>query len=46
MSATELPAFLWEDNGSKFNEEDIYLGLFRGFYLEQVGLTDSYGRYS
>jgi len=42
MSATELPAFLWEDNGAKFNDEDIYLGLFHGFYLEQVSLTVSY----
>jgi hypothetical protein len=38
MSATELPAFLWENNGAKYNEEEIYLGLFRGFYLEWVGV--------
>ncbi|KAN0085801.1 hypothetical protein V8E55_006935 [Tylopilus felleus] len=36
MSATELPAFLWEDNRAKYNDEDIYLGLFYGFYLERV----------
>jgi hypothetical protein len=38
MSATELPGFLWEDNGVKYDEEDIYLGLFHGFYLERVDL--------
>jgi hypothetical protein len=38
MSATELPAFLWEDNGVKYDEEDIYLGLFCGFSLERVDL--------
>ena len=38
MSATELPAFLWEDNRAKYNDEDIYLGLFYGFYLEGVSV--------
>ena len=46
MSATELPAFLWEDNGKTYNEEDMYSGLFRGFYLERVGLSVSCDRYS
>jgi hypothetical protein len=46
MSATELPVFLWKDNGSKFNKEGIFLGIFHGFYLEWVGLTDSYDHYS
>ncbi|KAG8221173.1 hypothetical protein J3R82DRAFT_2731 [Butyriboletus roseoflavus] len=36
MSATELPAFLWENNGTRYNEEDIYSGLFHRFYLERV----------
>ena len=46
MSASELPAFLWEDNRTKYNEEDMYLGLFHGFYLERVGLSISCDNYS
>ena len=46
MSATELPVFLWEDNGARYDEEDMYLGLFRGFYLERVSLSISRYRYS
>ena len=46
MSASELPAFLWEDNGTKYDKEDMYLGLFRGFYLERVGLSISCDNYS
>ncbi|KAH0828575.1 hypothetical protein J3R83DRAFT_2845 [Lanmaoa asiatica] len=36
MSATKLPAFLWEDNGTKYNDKNIYSRLFHGFYLERV----------
>ena len=46
MSATELPAFLWEDNGKKYDKEDMCSGLFRGFYLERASLSVSCDCYS
>ncbi|KAF8119243.1 hypothetical protein EV363DRAFT_1245514 [Boletus edulis] len=36
MSANNLPAFLWEENGRKFNEDSLLEGFFCGFYIERV----------
>ena len=36
MSSTDFPAFLWEENGHKFDEANTFQGFFRGFYIEQV----------
>ena len=41
MSPSELPAFLWEENGKKYSDDDILSGLFRGFYLERVSVPVS-----
>ena len=46
MLASKLPVFLWEDNRTKYDEEDMYLGLFHGSYPKRVGLSISCDNYS
>ena len=41
MPATIYPVFLWEENGNSFDEENMYKGLFRGFFLERVKFLSS-----
>lgn len=36
MTSTNFPAFLWEDNGRKFDIDNLFEGFFRGFYIERV----------
>lgn len=36
ISSTDFPAFLWEENGHKFDEANTFQGFFRGFYIEWV----------
>ncbi|KAG8212973.1 hypothetical protein J3R82DRAFT_11354 [Butyriboletus roseoflavus] len=36
MSASNLPAFLWEEIGQNFNDDNMFKGMFQGFFLEHV----------
>jgi hypothetical protein len=37
MASMNFPAFLWEDNGRKFDIDNMFEGFFRGFYIKRVG---------
>ncbi|KAG6375000.1 hypothetical protein JVT61DRAFT_3775 [Boletus reticuloceps] len=36
MTSMNFPGFMWEDNGSNFNENNLFQGFLRGFYIERV----------